>query len=257
MMGGVSMGKPTVSVVMPAYNVEKYITDAIDSVIAQSFGDWELIIIDDCSSDGTADIIRAKLDQDARIFAVFSEENHGVAYCRNLALDMCRGKYIALLDADDLWHPDKLKKQLELAEETGADIIYCSYSMIDEHGEKCHPDFIVEEETNYRKMLIKSVLSCSTVLLRHDRIANERFDGSTYHEDYLYWISLLKSGCIARGCREPLADYRIVNGSRSNNKLRSAKKRWDIYRKSLKLPFAESCILFVAYAAAGLKKYGL
>lgn len=257
MTDGVPMGKPIVSVIMPAYNVEKYIADAIDSVIAQSFEDWELIIIDDCSSDKTADIIRAKLDRDTRIRAVFSEENHGVAYCRNLALDMCGGKYVALLDADDLWHPDKLKKQLKLAEETGADIIYCSYSMIDEHGEKCRSDFIVEEKTDYQKMLIKSVLSCSTVLLRHDHIANERFDSSIYHEDYLYWLSLLKNGCTARGCREPLADYRIVNGSRSNNKLRSAKKRWDIYRKTLKLPFAKSCILFAAYAVAGLKKYGM
>ena len=122
---------PLVSVVMPAYNADKFIEAAVRSVQTQTFPDWELILVDDCSTDGTADRIRALAAEDGRLRPVFSAENHGTAESRNLAFSYCRGDYVALLDADDLWRPEKLARQLLLAKETGADILYCSYGMID------------------------------------------------------------------------------------------------------------------------------
>lgn len=246
---------PIVSVIMPAYNAERYIEEAIRSVQAQTMEKWELVVVDDRSTDGTAGLIRNLADQDSRIRPIFSQINRGAAGSRNLALDMCQGQYVAFLDADDLWYPQKLEKQLEKAANTGADIIYCSYALFDGSGKKCHADFIVEEQTTLERMLVRSVMSCSTVLLRASAIRANRFPTNLYHEDYAFWLDLLRSGFTAVGVTEVLASYRVVNGSRSFNKLKSAQNRWRIYRDYLKLPLIPRAKAMVGYAINGLKKY--
>lgn len=246
---------PIVSVIMPAYNAERYIEEAIRSVQAQTMEKWELVVVDDRSTDGTAGLIRNLADQDSRIRPIFSQINRGAAGSRNLALDMCQGQYVAFLDADDLWYPQKLEKQLEKAANTGADIIYCSYALFDGSGKKCHADFIVEEQTTLERMLVRSVMSCSTVLLRASAIRANRFPTNLYHEDYAFWLDLLRSGFTAVGVTEVLASYRVVNGSRSFNKLKSARNRWRVYRDYLKLPLIPSVKAMTGYAINGLKKY--
>ena len=246
---------PIVSVVMPAYNAERYIEEAIRSVQAQTMEKWELIVVDDRSTDGTVGLIRKLAGQDSRIRPIFSQTNRGAAVSRNLALDMCQGQYVAFLDADDLWYPQKLEKQLEKAADTGADIIYCSYALFDESGKNCHADFIVEEQTTLEKMLVRSVMSCSTVLLRASAIRTKRFSTNLYHEDYAFWLDLLRSDFTAVGVTEVLASYRVINGSRSFNKLKSAKNRWRVYRDYLKLPLIPSMKALAGYAINGLKKY--
>ena len=246
---------PIVSVIMPAYNAERYIEEAIRSVQAQTMEKWELVVVDDRSTDGTAGLIRNLADQDSRIRPIFSQINRGAAGSRNLALDMCQGQYVAFLDADDLWYPQKLEKQLEKAANTGADIIYCSYALFDGSGKKCHADFSVEEQTTLERMLVRSVMSCSTVLLRASAIRANRFPTNLYHEDYAFWLDLLRSGFTAVGVTEVLASYRVVNGSRSFNKLKSAQNRWRIYRDYLKLPLIPRAKAMVGYAINGLKKY--
>lgn len=246
---------PIVSVIMPAYNAERYIEEAIRSVQAQTMEKWELVVVDDRSTDGTAGLIRNLADQDSRIRPIFSQINRGAAGSRNLALDMCQGQYVAFLDADDLWYPQKLEKQLEKAANTGADIIYCSYALFDGSGKKCHADFIVEEQTTLERMLVRSVMSCSTVLLRASVIRANRFPTNLYHEDYAFWLDLLRSGFTAVGVTEVLASYRVVNGSRSFNKLKSARNRWRVYRDYLKLPLIPSVKAMTGYAINGLKKY--
>ena len=240
---------------MPAYNAERYIEEAIRSVQAQTMEKWELVVVDDRSTDGTAGLIRNLADQDSRIRPIFSQINRGAAGSRNLALDMCQGQYVAFLDADDLWYPQKLEKQLEKAANTGADIIYCSYALFDGSGKKCHADFIVEEQTTLERMLVRSVMSCSTVLLRASAIRANRFPTNLYHEDYAFWLDLLRSGFTAVGVTEVLASYRVVNGSRSFNKLKSARNRWRVYRDYLKLPLIPSVKAMTGYAINGLKKY--
>lgn len=128
--------RPLVSVVMPSYNSEKYIPEAIHSVIAQTYENWELLIIDDGSTDSTANIVKQFSDIDSRITLYSNSKNMGVALTRNKGMDLAKGSWIALLDSDDVWHKDKLEKQLELAKKAGADIVYCSYCLIDKYGKK-------------------------------------------------------------------------------------------------------------------------
>ena len=160
------MMEPVVSVVMPAYNAEKYIEEAIHSVQAQTMTNWELIVIDDGSKDKTGGIIRGIAKKDCRIRYIKNETNVGVAKTRNTGISISRGQYVALLDSDDLWYPEKLEKQLVLAEESDADVVYCSYVLVNEMGEKCGRDFLVPETITLDGMLKKSVISCSTIFYK-------------------------------------------------------------------------------------------
>ena len=246
--------RPLVSVIMPAYNAEKYISEAIQSVISQTYTNWELFVLDDCSTDGTAEIAEGFANADSRIRLLRNPQNLGVARTRNRGFDLANGEWIALLDSDDVWHSDKLEKQLTVAKEIGAEIIYCSYSLMNESGEHLS-DFIVPKTTSYDDMLKESVLSCSTVLMHREVLNNHRFSTDYYHEDYAFWLKLLKSGFTATACCEVLADYRVAKGSRSNNKFYSSVNRWKIYRKVEKLPLLKSVKVFTAYAVNGICKY--
>lgn len=250
-----SESTPLVSVIMPAYNAEKYIEQAIRSVQKQTVRSWELIVVDDRSTDKTAEQIRRLAAEDMRIIPVYSEMNHGAAESRNIALRQCRGEFVALLDADDVWHPQKLERELERARETDADLVYSSYAMIDEQGTRCFSDFIVEESTDLQSMLNCNTIGCSTVLMKAKVLEKRPFVTDFYHEDYVMWLSLLQAGCKAVGVRDILVDYRVARGSRSFNKLKSAKNRWRVYRDYLKLPLIPSVKAMVGYAINGLKKY--
>lgn len=250
-----SESTPLVSVIMPAYNAEKYIEQAIRSVQKQTVRSWELIVVDDRSTDKTAEQIRRLAAEDMRIIPVYSETNHGAAESRNIALRQCRGEFVALLDADDVWHPQKLERELERARETDADLVYSSYAMIDEQGTRCFSDFIVEESTDLQSMLNCNTIGCSTVLMKAKVLEKRPFVTDFYHEDYVMWLSLLQAGCKAVGVRDILVDYRVARGSRSFNKLKSAKNRWRVYRDYLKLPLIPSVKAMVGYAINGLKKY--
>lgn len=247
--------QPLVSVVVPAYNAEKYIEEAIRSVQSQTVGDWELIAVDDASGDRTKDILAALAAEDARIRVIGNEKNRGVAVSRNRGLDAARGQYVALLDADDVWLPDKLRVQIEKQRETGADIVYCSYAMVNEYGEKSHADFIVAEKTSLRRMLRRSELSCSTVLLTRPVAERYRFRTDFYHEDYALWLELLKAGNKAVGVPGVYACYRVQHNSRASDKLNSAMHRWRIYRELLSLSFLRSALAMTGYILCGLRKY--
>lgn len=246
--------RPLVSVVMPSYNAEKYISEAIQSVIAQTYENWELLIIDDCSTDSTANIVKQFSDVDSRITLYSNPKNMGVALTRNKGMNLAKGSWIALLDSDDVWHKDKLEKQIELAGKTGADIVYCSYCLIDSCGKKIS-EFIVPPITSYEEMLKSNTIGCSTVLLCSTSAGRYRFTNESFHEDYVFWLNLLRNGFEAVGCEESLSDYRVIEGSRSHNKIKSAKNRWIVYRKVEKLPFKKAVCAFASYTYNGFRKY--
>ncbi len=246
---------PFVSVIMPVYNGERYIEQSIRSVIMQTYSNWELIVIDDFSSDSTAEIVKALCKEDKRVRYVKNSQNIGTAKTRNRGLDLCKGDFVALLDSDDIWYPEKLEKQLALAESTEADIVYCSYGIIDEYGEKLCNDFIVPETTTYEKTLIRSVISCSTALFTRNIVDKYRFRTDYYHEDLIMWIEMMRDGNRAFGVTEVIADYRVSRGSRTSNKFRTVIERWKIYRKLMKEPFFRSVKLITDYALLALKKY--
>ena len=254
--GNLHMDTPvTVSVIMPAYNAERYIEAAIRSVMCQSLESWELIVIDDCSRDATVAVAERLAREDPRIRVLRNEENLGVAKTRNKGLDLCRGDYAALLDSDDLWYPEKLASQVALARETGADILYCSYAIVDQDGVKKCDDFIVPEATDFDASLIQSVISCSTALLSRRLVDRYRFDSTYYHEDLALWLRMLGDGYSARGNQEVLAAYRVMDGTRASNKLKSAARRWQIYRNMLHFSPVRSAKLLMQYGLLGLKKY--
>lgn len=247
--------KPKVSVIMPAYNMERYIEQAIQSVQRQTYSNWELLVIDDGSLDNTCKIVERLAEQDARIHLLRNEKNIGVSRARNRGFDLASGKYVALMDSDDLWREEKLARQVDLAERTGADVIYCSYGIIGEMGEKLCNDFIVPDITNFENSLSQSVISCSTAMLSSDVYHTYRFNPDFYHEDLIFWLQILNDQLVVSGVTDVLADYRVYKGTRASNKIRTAVNRWKVYRRYFELSFTDSVWAFVKYAFLGVRKY--
>lgn len=244
-----------VTIVMPAYNAGEWIEEAIGSVMAQTYRDWELLVVDDGSEDDTCAITEKLALEDARIRLIRSGENKGVAFARNHGLSLAKGEYVALLDSDDVWHPEKLERQLALARQTGADIVYCSYGIMGGHGKGLWDDFIVPECTDFESFLVRSVISCSTAMLSRRIVDRYRFDPGYYHEDLVLWLRILRDGYTARGVTQVLAQYRISSGSRSRDKWKSAANRWKVYREYFGISVAKSGRLLIRYALLGLRKY--
>ena len=248
--------RPLITVVMPNYNGHRFVEQAIDSVLSQTYQDFELLIVDDCSEDDSLQLIKQKAQSDSRIRVIALEKNVGVANARNVGIREAKGKYIALLDNDDLWTADKLERQLAIAEK-GADIVYCSYDFIDEQNNEVKKPFIVPKQTNFNKMLASSVISCSTSFIKTELMQAHPFNPEFYHEDYVLWMELLRVCPTAYGDEKVLMHYRQVAGSRSNKKGNAAKERWNTYRKALKLNAVTSAWAFVRYAVKGVVKYYL
>ena len=218
-----------VSVVMPNYNGHRFVEQAIDSVLYQTYKNFELIVVDDCSKDDSLQLVFQKAQKDDRIHIVSLKHNTGVANARNVGIRKAKGEYIALLDNDDLWAEDKLERQLSIAEK-GADIVYCSYDFIDEQNTVVKKPFIVPSQTNFNKMLSSSVISCSTSFIKTRLMQEHPFRTEFYHEDYVLWMELLRVCTTAYGDKKVLMHYRQVTGSRSNKKGNAAKERWITYR---------------------------
>lgn len=246
---------PLVSVIMPAYNMERFITSAIRSVQQQTLTDWELLVIDDGSSDGTCAIVQELADGDNRIHLLRNEANMGVARTRNRGLDLCQGQYVAFLDSDDLWQPRKLECQLARFQETEADLVYTSYGIVDAQGEKLKADYLVPGETSLNGLLKENVIGLSTVMLSRQIADGYRFVTDFYHEDYVLWLQLLKENRKAVGCTQVLTQWRCLENSRSFNKKKSAGNRWRIYREYLNMPLPKSIWMFGNYAVAGVRKH--
>lgn len=250
------MELPLVSVVMPAYNAGQYIRQAVESVQAQTLKRWELLVIDDCSADQTRELVTRMAAADSRIRLIPNEENLGTAGSRNRGLDLARGEYVALLDSDDCWRPEKLEMQLSLAKKTDADLVCTSYALVDEQGEPCCRDYLVPGgPIDLDQLLVQNVIGCSTVLLSRRVVENYRFSTDYYHEDFALWLKLLEDGLCAVGMEAVLVDYRLHRNSRAANKISSARHRWTIYRSQMKLPLLKSCYCLIRYTIAGLTKY--
>lgn len=245
---------PKVSVIMPAFNAQATIAASVRSVLAQTVPDWELLIMDDASTDDTPAVLEEFL-RDPRVQWIPSQVNRGVAATRNDGIARSNGQWIAFLDSDDTWAPDKLEKQLHRIEETGAALCYTSYALVDLDGNKVRGDYLVPEQVDYPLLLRENVIGCSTVLLRAELAKAHPFEPGFYHEDYVLWCKLLKAGYPAAGCSEVLMNWCYRENSRSYNKVKSLKNRWDIYRRALDLPLLTSARNLVSYAFAGMKKY--
>lgn len=247
--------EPVVFVIMPVFNGERYIEAAIRSVIAQTYPNWRLTVIDDSSTDSTVSVVQRLAQEDPRIRLIQNPVNVGVARSRNRGLDLFEGDYAAFLDADDIWRADKLSMQIERMTRENADLVYSSYAIIDSEGNQARESYIVPGEITFEELLKENVIGCSTVLVSCAVAEKIRFKEDFYHEDYCQWLELLRDGYKAVGCSEVLVDWRLILNSRSFNKKHSAINRWRIYRKHLNIPVAKSAVLFLCYMIRGIKKY--
>ena len=219
-----------ISIIMPAYNSDKYIAQAIDSVIQQTYQNWELIIIDDCSSDNTSGITEQKIEKDSRIRLIKNEQNLGVSATRNKGVALSRGEWVAFLDSDDLWEKSKLEKQMKLAQAAPAEFVFTGSSFIDENGDSYEGILEVPDKVTYSRLKRHNIISCSSVLIKKHFFDKIKMEKDHMHEDYAFWLKVLKTGAIAYGVNEPLLIYRISKTSRSGNKLKTIKKTYQVFR---------------------------
>lgn len=238
----------TVSVVMPAYNTEATILSAMMSVRLQTCQDWELIVVDDGSTDGTAELAQAAAATDGRI-RLIRQCNRGVAAARNAAIEAATGRYLAFLDADDAWLPDKLSRQLSFMSERGAAFSATGYRR--EWGHKLGPVFHVPEVITYETSLKSRPFISITVMADREQVRVRMPDigrGSLIPEDLVAWLGILRTGIVAHGLDEDLARYRVRPGSRSSNKVKCACQVWRVYRDFERLDLASSSWYFSHYA---------
>lgn len=225
-----------VSIIMPAYNAEKYISESIESVLAQTYKNWELIVVDDCSKDGTIDVIKQYQMFDNRIKVISLTCNAGVANARNVGMELAKGRYIAFLDSDDLWIDIKLEEQIIFMRQNQ---IYFSFSQYRRFTDKNKGKMVDALPcVNYQKALYGNPIGCLTVCLDRRFIREFKFSKQR-HEDYIAWLNILKNNDIcAYGIPKVLALYRIGNSnSLSGNKLKSMIWTWNVYRKSQNMGF--------------------
>jgi len=242
-----------ISIITPSYNSEQFIAKTIDSVINQSHQNWEMIIIDDLSTDNSCEIIENYKATDPRIKLIKSKINQGPAYSRNSGIELAKGRYIAFLDSDDLWKPEKLKHQLEAFKETGTAISFSAYEWINENGNPLNKTIFVKKNINYSDMLNYNHIGCLTAIYDTHQTGKVYFK-KIGHEDYIMWLSIIKLGHSATGINNVLAQYRIRTGSVSSNKLKMTKYQWHIYRKIENLGLIKSMYHFMKYTYNGVKK---
>ncbi len=243
-----------VSIVLPVYNSEAYLPATLDSILAQTYTAWELLLVNDASSDNSLDICQKYAAADPRIHLVALPSNHGCAFARNTALGLIQGEYVAFVDADDLWACDKLAAQMNFLEECEADITYTAYRMVNARGQLLKV-LSVPAVSTFTSLLKENCIIFSTVLLRRELLQDKAFSDSFFHEDYVLLLDLLKQGAACRGLEKVLTDYRVHSRGRSMNKLNAAKYRWKIYHEYLKLGYLRSVYYFVFYAVNGFRKY--
>ena len=247
---------PAVSVIIPAYCAQQTAEAAVRSALAQTVRDIEVLAVDDGSTDGTAQILNALANEDARVRVIVQKRNGGAANARNAGAAAARAEWLAFLDSDDLWEPDKLEKQLALQQKTGAKLLYTGARCIDAAGRPTGRFFRVPETVTYRQALKGNDLVCSSVLIEKALYLRHPMERSDLHEDYLCWLRVLGEGVTARGATESLTLHRILKSSKSGNKRRSAVMTWNTYRV-LGFGFFKRLGCFLGYCVHGIKRYWL
>lgn len=248
------MKKILVSIIMPCYNGEKYISEAIKSVINQTFQDWELLVVDDNSTDNSVNLINSFIQNDTRIKLLHTEKSTGFpATPRNLGIKQAQGRYIAFLDCDDVWLPTKLEKQLPLLNGKNA-VCYSYYEKIAEDGKRTNRILKFPSLTTYKNLLKTCVIGNLTGIY-DTQLVGKVYQKEIYQEDYVMWLDILHKSDKAICCEENLALYRLSNSSITSSKLKIFRWQWNTYRKELKLNWFYSVYLYFHYVFYGFCKF--
>jgi teichuronic acid biosynthesis glycosyltransferase TuaG len=244
--------QPLISVITPAYNAAKFMHDTIDSVIAQTYQNWEMVIVDDCSKDDTVAIVTNYIEEDDRIKLFQLEKNSGSAVARNKAMELANGRYIAFLDSDDRWLPEKLEKQLYFMQEKDIAFSFTTYNRILEDGTPTNAISNTPESVDYDDLMKRCVIGCLTVMLDRDKVGHIKMVNIRTRQDYVYWLTITKQGFLAYGLPEILAEYRLVDNSLSSNKWKAAKRNWYVFREIEKQSLLKSIWYFANYVVRSL-----
>lgn len=247
------MEENKVSIIIPVYNAEKFIGKTIESVLNQTYKNWEMLLFNDKSKDDSLKIIKKYSEKDERIKVIDSKENVGVVVARNKLIEIATGEFIAFLDADDYWQEKKLEKQIKYMKEQNALISCTEYIRVTE-DEKEINDIIIKEIITYEDMLKNNYLGCLTVVYNANKLGKRYFKEREKNEDYVLWLEIVKETKIIFGLKENLAFYRVLDNSRSSNKIEAAKDRWNVYRKVERLSLFKSIYYFLQYVIRALKK---
>lgn len=242
-----------VSVITPAYNCAEYIEECIESVLNQTYQNWEMLIVNDKSTDNTQSIVESYANKDPRIKLFNQERNAGAAAARNKALELSQGRFVAFLDSDDAWKPNKLERQLEFMLENKYGFTFTSYEIMSVKPLDKKKIFRVPEKINYNQYLKNTIIGNLTVIMDKELLGEIRVEVG-YLEDVLTWMKYLRQGHIAYGLDENLAMYRVAENSVSSNKFKNAKRYFWCLREKQKLSLMKSIYCQVGYMFNATKK---
>jgi len=244
-----------VSIITPSYKSERFIAECIESVLAQTYTEWEMIIVDDCSPDNSNEIVKEYMKNESRIKLIKLEHNSGPAIARNRAIKEAEGRYIAFLDADDIWMKDKLEKQISFMQENEIAFSFTEYVKIDENSNVISEVIERPEKVNYSMMLKSNYIPCLTVVYDTKILSKVYMPLILKRQDYALWLKILKKIDYAYCYKEPLAKYRFYSGSLSSNKFIAAMYVWKLYREIEVLSIWKSLYYFSHYIIISFMKY--
>ena len=247
---------PKVSVITPAYNAEPFLEATVSSVQNQTFSDWEMIIVDDCSTDSTYMLAQRLAKSDARIRVLQNDKNSGVAVTRNRALDAAQGEYIAFLDADDLWLPDKLEQQIRFMETGQFVLTYTDYQKFDSAtGTRRKKIIKAPKRMTAKSIYSNTAIGCLTVMVNRKKAGLFHMPNLKHTEDNITWQNILAKGYTAHRLDGVYSLYREGNSSLTSGKKKAAKQQWETYREYYKFSVVKSAYYFVQYAFHAFLKH--
>lgn len=240
-----------VTIITPLYNCSEFLDETLNSVLVQTYQNWEVIMVDDCSSDNSVLIAQEFVEKDHRIKLIQLEKNSGAAVARNKAIEAATGRFIAFLDSDDLWMPNKLEKQVQFMLDQNIAFSFSAYEKIDEKGVPF--DIVsVPEKINYKQLLKTNVIGCLTAMYDVEQLGKVYMPVNTKREDFATWLTILKQVDYAYGMPDVLAQYRVYASQSSAKKTKMAKENWRLYRDIEKLGLSKSAYYFLHYAVRGV-----
>ena len=239
-----------VSIITPVYKCEEYIERTMNSVLTQTYSQWEMLLVDDCSPDRSAEIIRSYAERDSRFKYIKLEKNSGAAVARNVGLEHAQGRYIAYLDADDIWLPEKLERQILFMEKNKAQFSCCDYEKIEADDTPLNKIVHMPKSITYEKLLSNTIIQTVGVIVDLNKVDRKLLVMPNVRrgQDSATWLQMLRNGVKFTGQNEVLAQYRRVPQSLSANKCAALKRTWYLYRNVEHLSLAKSCICLAGWA---------
>ncbi len=248
-----SISEDLVSIIMPAYNCGDFIGTTLESVMSQTYKNWEVIIVDDCSKDNTTEVVKLYSLKNPRIKYYKLDTNSGAAVARNKAIDLASGKYMAFLDSDDVWFPEKLSKQVKFMKNNNYSFSCTSYTKIDDKGNFLNRIIEAKIKSNYNGLL-KTCPGNSTVIYDAEALGKIKIPNIKKRNDYVMWLQVIKKSKYIYGLKEPLGSHRIRSGTISSKKSSLVSYHWKVYRDIEHLSIIKSSYLIIYWVIATVFK---